>query len=652
MAAREIAGGLASLGIGAGECVCILAQTRLEWVLCDVGLALAGAVSVPIYPSSTPEQCAFIIKDSGARTVIAEDAAQLDKLVPLLAQIPNLRLIYMVWEPSEGSHTLPRSGSGGLSPPSPTRSWEPSEGSHTLPRSGSGGLSPPSPARSWESSEGSHTLPRGCAAGTAGRLPTRLDGDLAIGRVEVQAPTLENVLSAVRSAGGAVPLSLAAVRQVGQAWLAGHAAELDRRAAEVGPDHVFTIVYTSGTTGRPKGVVLTHRNMVESFASVIRAFDLRDTDVQYLFLPLAHVLGREVEWAPILAGASITFSAGSARIKFDLVDVRPTFMTGVPRVFEKLHAAITTAAGQGSWPKRALVGWGFKVGARYAAALRRGEPPSLGLRIKHALADRLVLSKLRARLGFHRCRFLISGGAPLSAEIAEFFHSAGLLVLEGYGLTETTAAAFVNRWNRYRFGTVGPAIDVVQYRIAEDGEILMRGPSVFTRYHNNPTATAEAIDREGWFHSGDIGHVEDGFLSIVDRKKDIIVTAGGKNVAPQMIETALAAHCPLISQVVVFGDSRPHCVAIMTPSELAARRFGGGNLAHAAAQPELRAALQDAVAAVNRTLAPYETIKNFAILPADFSEAAGELTPSLKVKREVVKSRYGQIVDGLYEKPG
>jgi long-chain acyl-CoA synthetase len=449
-----------------------------------------------------------------------------------------------------------------------------------------------------------------------------------------------------------VPLSLAAVRQAGQAWLAGHAAELDRRTAEVGPDHVFTIVYTSGTTGRPKGVVLTHRNMVESFASVIRAFDLRDTDVQYLFLPLAHVLGREVEWAPILAGSSITFSAGSSRIKFDLVDVRPTFMTGVPRVFEKLHAAITTAVGQGSWPKRALVGWAFSVGARHAAGLRRGEPPSLGLRIEHALADRLVLSRLRARLGFDRCRFFISGGAPLSAEIAEFFHGLGLLVLEGYGLTETTAAAFVNRWNRYRFGTVGPAIDVLQYRIAEDGEILMRGPSVFTRYHNNPTATAEAMDSEGWFHSGDIGHVEDGFLSIVDRKKDIIVTAGGKNVAPQMIETALAAHCPLISQVVVFGDNRPHCVAIITPSELAARQFGDGNLAQAAAQPELRVALEDAVAAINRTLASYETIKNFAILPADFSEAAGELTPSLKVKREVVRSRYGNIVDALYEKPG
>jgi long-chain acyl-CoA synthetase len=561
-AAREIAGGLASLGVGVGDCVCILAQTRLEWMLCDVGLVLAGAVSVPIYPSSTPEQCASIVKDSGARTVIVEDVMQLDKLVPLRAKIQDLRLVMM-------------------------------------------------------------------------------DGG---------EPGTKDPASVVKNAGSDSPLSLAALREAGRAWLAGHAAELDRRAAEVEPDHVFTIVYTSGTTGRPKGVVLTHRNMVESFASVIRAFNLRDTDLQLLFLPLAHVLGREMEWAPILAGSSIAFSGGPSRIKFDLVEVRPTFMAGVPRVFEKLHAAITTATGQGKGLKRALVGWAFRVGARHAAGLRRGRPPWFGLRMEHALADRLVLSKLRARLGFDRCRILISGGAPLSAEIAEFFHGLGLLVLEGYGLTETTAAAFVNRWNCYRLGTVGPAIDVIQYRIAEDGEILMRGPSVFTRYHNDAVATAEAIDAEGWFHSGDIGRIEDGFLNIVDRKKDIIVTAGGKNVAPQMIETALKAHCPLVSQVVVFGDSRPHCVAIITPSETAARQFGEGSLARAAAQPELRAAVEDAVTAINRTLASYETIKNFAVLPADFSEAAGELTPSLKVKREVVNSRYGHIVDALYKK--
>jgi long-chain acyl-CoA synthetase len=570
---REIAGGLVAAGVGVGEPVCLLAQTRLEWVQCDVGLVFAGGFSVPIYPSNTPEQCAAIVRNSGASTVIAEDAGQLAKLVPLLAQLPKLRFVYM--------------------------------------------------------------------DGDSSAVPA--DGRPAI--------RLEAVLADVACAGGTPPISLAALRQAGQAWLADHGEELDRRLAEVGPDHVFTIVFTSGTTGQPKGVVLTHRNMVEAFGAAIRAFDLRDTDTQYLFLPLAHVLGREMEWAPIIAGCTVAFSAGPARIKSDLLEVRPTFMAGVPRVFEKLYGAIQAAMEKATGPKRVSLAWAFKVGTRHAAALRRGEVPSMGLRMVYALADRLVLSKLRARLGLGRCRFLISGGAPLSAEIAEFFLGLGLLILEGYGLTETVGAAFVNRWNCYRLGTVGPAIDVLEHRLAEDGEILMRGASVFTRYHNNPEATGEAIDAEGWFHSGDIGQIEDGFLSIVDRKKDLIVTAGGKKVAPQMIENAFKIHCPWVSQMVVFGDKRPHCVAIVTPSEAAARQFGGGDLARAAVQPELRAAVSVAMGALNQTLAGYETIKNFAILPVDFSEAAGELTPSLKVKREVVLYRFGSVVDGLYDKP-
>jgi long-chain acyl-CoA synthetase len=564
--AREIAGGLVNLEVGIGEVVCILAQTRLEWVQCDVGLVFAGAVSVPIYPSSTAEQCATIIRDSGATTVVAENPAQLEKLVPLLAQLPKLRLIY-------------------------------------------------------------------------------IDGDSSAG------VSLDEILAAVAKSGLVAPISLATLRHKGQAWLVDHPQELDRRLGKVGPDQIFTIVYTSGTTGQPKGVVLTHRNMVEAFAGAIRAIDLRDTDTQYLFLPLAHVLGREMEWAPMLAGSAVVFSAGQARIKSDLLDVRPTFMAGVPRIFEKLYAAIQTAAGHGRGLKQALLAWAFKVGARRAAVQRRDKSPSISLRMAHALAEWLVLSKLRARLGLDRCRLMISGGAPLSAEIAEFFHGIGLLILEGYGLTETVGAAFVNRWNCYRFGTVGPAIDVLEHRIAEDGEILMRGPSVFTKYHNNPGATAEAIDGEGWFHSGDIGQIEDGFLAIVDRKKDLIVTAGGKKVAPQMIEHALKIHCPWVSQMVVFGDKRPYCVAIVTPSENAARHFGDGDLARAAAHPDLRRAVADAMARLNQALAGYQTVKNFAILPVDFSEAAGELTPSLKVKRDVVQSRFGSVVDSLYDKP-
>jgi long-chain acyl-CoA synthetase len=549
-AAREIAAGLCSLGLGGGERVAVLCQTRVEWVLCDVAIAMAGLVSVPIYPSSTPAQCAFLLADSGAKAVVAENAEQVAKLASIVREHPGMHVV-VIDEPEA----------------SPTES----------------------PA-----------------------------------------------------------LSLAALRQAGRAWNGTHPDELEQRTTTVKPGDCFTIIYTSGTTGQPKGVVLSHGNLVASCESGVRAFELRPTDVQYLFLPLAHVLGREVEWAPLIVGSEVVFAESLARIKFDLVEVRPTFMAGVPRIFEKLYAAVQAGTAQGGRAKRALVHWAFGVAARYSAAQRTGRRAPLGLRTSHALANRLVLAKLRKVLGLDRCRFLISGGAPLAAEIAEFFHSAGLLILEGYGLTETTAAAFVNRWNHYRFGTVGSAIDVIEARLAADGEILLRGPSVFASYYRNPEATAEAFDRDGWFHTGDIGTMADGFLRIVDRKKDIIITAGGKNVAPQKIENALKAHCPLISQVVVFGDKRSYCVALMTPSEPAAREFGHGDLAKAAAAPGLRQAVEKAVAEINAGLAGYETLKAFALLPADFSEGSGELTPSLKVKREVVASKFAQEIAKLY----
>lgn len=551
-AAREIGAGLLSLGLGSGDRVALLCQTRLEWLLCDVAIAMAGLVSVPIYPSTTAEQCAFILDDSGARAVIAEDDQQIGKLIALRTKQPSLHLI-------------------------------------------------------------------GVDAAAAG---SRADEE--------------------------APRSLAELRQAGAAWLSSNPGELDKRADVVKPGDCFTIIYTSGTTGQPKGVVLSHANLVASCESAVRAFNLRPDDVQYLFLPLAHVLGREAEWAPIIIGSEVAFAESMARIKYDLTEIRPTFMAGVPRIFEKLYAAVQAGTQQGSWLKRRLVRWAFGVAARHSAAIRAKKAVAFGQRLAFGIADKLVLSKLRKRLGLDRCRFLISGGAPLSSEIAEFFHGAGLLILEGYGLTESTAAAFVNRWNNFRFGTVGLAIDIVDFKLGSDGEIFLRGPSVFASYYRNAEATAEAFDVDGWFHTGDIGVVEDGFLRIVDRKKDILITAGGKNVAPQKLENALKAHSPLVSQVVVFGDKRSYCVALVTPSEPAVRQFGCGDIAKAAASPELRAAIDKAIAEVNSTLSNYETVKSFAILPADFGEASGELTPSLKVKRDVVASKFASTIAGLY----
>jgi long-chain acyl-CoA synthetase len=555
-AVREIAAGLLAAGLERGDRVALLCQTRLEWLLCDVAIAMAGLVSVPIYPSSTAEQCAFIIDDSGARVVIAEDNAQIAKLVSVPAKQQPVRILRI--EDAAGAPEIGR--------------------------------------------DGAHEETR----------------------------------------------SLAELRQAGAAWIAAFPGELERRADAVGPSDCFTIIYTSGTTGQPKGVVLSHANLVASCESAVRAFNLRPDDVQYLFLPLAHVLGREVEWAPIIVGSEVAFAESLARIKYDLAEIRPTFMAGVPRIFEKLYAAVQAGTQQGSPVKRWLVRWAFGVAARCSAAIRAKRSIALGLHLAFGVADTLVLSKLRKRLGLDRCRFLISGGAPLSSEIAEFFHGSGLLILEGYGLTETTAAAFVNRWNNFRFGTVGPAIDVIDFKLADDGEIFLRGPSVFAAYYRNPEATAEAFDAEGWFHTGDIGVMEDGFLRIVDRKKDIIITAGGKNVAPQKLENALKAHSPLVSQVVVFGDKRSYCVALVTLSEPAARQFGAGDIAKAATSPELRSAIAKAITEVNATLASYETVKSFAILPADFGEASGELTPSLKVKRDIVASKFAATIAGLY----
>lgn len=550
-AAREIAAGFIALGLRPGDRVCLLSQTRLEWVLCDVGILLAGGVTVPIYASNTAEQCEFIIRDAGAKVLLIEDDGQRDKLLPLRDRLFTV------------TGAVQLAGTGANS------------------------------------------------------------GDF------------------VRP--------LAALRASGRDWLGAPGNDLDAQAETLGPESMFTIVYTSGTTGVPKGVVLTHENLTSAICSAIRAMHVNDNDEQYLFLPLAHILGRELEWAGIESGYVTTFSRGTASIKDDLVATHPTFMAGVPRIFEKFYAGVQGALGQGSAIKRRLAAWAIGVGRARAAAARAGRGGGGGP--GHWLADKLVLSKLRARLGLDRCRFLISGGAPLAAEIAEFFQAAGLLVLEGYGLTETTSAAYLNRLDRFRFGTVGPALDVVETKIAEDGEILMRGPSVFRQYYNNPAATAESVEPDGWFHSGDIGVIEDGFLRITDRKKDLIVTAGGKKVAPQPIENALKAASPLVSQVLFYGDKRPYCVALVTLSEEAAKRFGGKSGPELAEAADLKAALQKDIDTVNAKLASFESIKRFAILPQDLTEASGDLTPKLSVKRKVVIDKYRAVLEELYKKP-
>ena len=571
---RATAAGLVALGMQAGDRVCVLAQTRMEWLLCDLGALFAGAIVVPIYPSSTPAQTAHIVRDAGARAIVAEDAAQLEKVLPLLLTGLDLVLIYI-----EGDAKLERPGPDG-------------------------------------------------------RTHVKLDDVLAQVPREARARVIswEDLLTRGRA----------------HATLPDGAAVLARRSEGVALDDPFTIIYTSGTTGSPKGVVLSHRNLLSGCLSAIRALTMRQEDVHYLWLTLAHVFARQVAWVSLIEGQTIAFTSGIARIKDDLVDLRPTFFAGVPRVFEKFHSGVKITLKQGSAARQRLAAWALKVGQRHSVSLQRGKPEAGLAAFEYRLADKLVLSRVRQRLGLDRCRFLVSGGAPLATEVAEFFHAIGVLILEGYGLTETTAACFVNRMDRYRFGTVGPAVDVIDCKFADDGELLLRGPSVFRAYHGDAEATAAAIDGQGWFHSGDIGVLEDGLLRITDRKKDLIVLAGGKKVAPQVLETALAVASPLIGQALVYGDRRPYCVALVTPSEEATRRLGSGDVAAAAKHPDLLAAVKAAVAAVNGTLASFESIKSFAVLGEDFTEENGQLTPSLKVKRKVVIERHLSIITGLY----
>ncbi|HET6283701.1 MAG TPA: long-chain fatty acid--CoA ligase [Polyangia bacterium] len=568
-AAREIAAGLVAQGVVPGDRICLLSQTRLEWLLCDVGILLAGAVTVPIYASNTAEQCEFIVRDAGAKVVVVEDAVQLDKLVPLRHRLFTVMSL------------------------------------------------------------------------------VHIAGDGTLEKADARGRTVVTVAEATQGAADFVQ-SLEGLRAAGRAWAGAHPGQLESHAGAVGPDSMFTIIYTSGTTGNPKGVVLTHENLTAAVASAVRAMTMRESDEQYLFLPLAHVLGRELEWAPIEIGCITAFSEGILKIKDNLVEIRPTFMAGVPRIFEKFYAGVQAGMTQGSPTKVKLVAWAMRIGKEASQKQRTGKVVGPWLALRRALADRLVFSKLRAKLGLDRARFLLSGGAPLAAEIGEFFHATGITILEGYGLTETVAAVFLNRLDRFRFGTVGPTLDIVEVKIAADGEILLRGPSVFRQYYNNPAATAEALDGDAWFHSGDIGVLEDGFLRITDRKKDLIVTSGGKNIAPQPLENAIKTRSALVSQALVYGDRRPYCVALVTLSEEAVKRFGNGNPGKVSQSPDLRAALQKDIDGLNANLAPYETIKRFAVLPQDFSEAAGELTPSLKVKRKVVIEKYQSAIDDLY----
>ena len=470
-------------------------------------------------------------------------------------------------------------------------------------------------------------------------------------------PTLETVVliqGSARAVEGSRRIRLLdwqGLRRLGRERSASGLLEL--RLGQVTPEDVATIVYTSGTTGSPKGVVQTHGNHLAALDMVAQASGVREGDVHLLFLPLAHSFARMEGFLGIRLGLTTAFAESIDRLPDNLREVSPDFLCSVPRVFEKVYARILSGVGAGPPLRRRIFHWAIGVGRRASRLEREGRALPVRLRAERALADRLVFGKLRAALG-GRLRFCVSGGAPLAAEIAEFFHAAGILILEGYGLTETCPILASNHPDAFKFGTVGRPFHGVELRIADDGEIVARGPNIARGYYRKREETAAVFGADGWFHTGDVGEIDaEGFLRITDRKKDLIKTSGGSYVAPQHIENLLKGD-PFVSQALIEGDRRPYPVALITlnSDELAklARELGLGDkpAAELVRHPAVMDRVRRIVDGVNAHLASYAQVKRFAVLPGDFTQDGGELTPTLKVKRRDVRAKYADVIESMY----
>jgi long-chain acyl-CoA synthetase len=443
------------------------------------------------------------------------------------------------------------------------------------------------------------------------------------------------------------------LRRLGRDNLERLKSDLAGRVAEVTPADIATIVYTSGTTGPPKGVVQTHGNHLATLDSAAKMAGIESGDTHLLFLPLAHSFARLESFIGVHRGLITAFAENIDKLRDNLPEVKPHFICSVPRVFEKVYAGVIAKADAGSPLKRKIFYWAVRVGREVSKLQQAKKPVPIGLALKHRIAQKLVFSKLHEALG-GRLRFAVSGGAPLSKEITEFFHAAGILILEGYGLTETCPSLTFNRLDNFRFGSVGQAQPGIEVKIAPDGEILGRGANIAKGYFKKPEATAEVFLPDGWFATGDIGHLDgDGFLYITDRKKDLIVTAGGMNIAPQNIENLLKGD-PFISQAMVHGDKRPYPVALITlnPDELGkfAREQGVLNTdpATLVKHPKVVERVARIVEERNGELQSYAKVKKFAILPGDFTVENGLLTPTLKVKRKVITEKNRELLDSLY----
>jgi long-chain acyl-CoA synthetase len=472
--------------------------------------------------------------------------------------------------------------------------------------------------------------------------------------IKSECPALEYVVT-IESGAPAEPgyLSFHQVVDKGRPTLEMSPGAFEQRAARVKPEDVATIIYTSGTTGEPKGAMLTHSNFVSNVVACCNVVPISGEATAISFLPLSHVFERMLDYAYLYRHASIAYAESIEKLRDNLLEVNPHCFGAVPRVYEKVHARILERVEKGSGLKKKIFGWALRVGRERLGFQERGEPVPSGLALRARLADRLVFAKIRHALG-SRFRFAVSGGAPLSRDLAEFFLGAGVTIYEGYGLTETSPVIAVNGPEAWRLGTVGRPIPGVEVKIAEDGEIVTRGPHVMKGYFQKPAATAEAIDGDKWFHTGDIGKIDaDGFLSITDRKKDLIVLAGGKKAAPQPIESELKKS-PFIGLPIVIGDRQKFLGALIVPNFDRLKEWVAGsgrkpNWAMIDADHEIRRLYQREIDAYNADKPHHEQIRAFALLPQDLTIEDGSITPTLKVKRRILENRYQSLIEAMYQ---
>jgi long-chain acyl-CoA synthetase len=551
---RRLAAGLLSLGIEPEQRVGIVSNTRYEWILADLAVMCAAGATTTVYPSTNPEDTAYILRDSECRVVFAEDYDQIAKVTLHKNELPHVTKV------------------------------------------------------------------------------VTFDGAADTDWV----------------------LSLDDLAELGDVYLAEHPDVIDQTAKSIAPDALATLIYTSGTTGRPKGVRLRHRSWVYEGAAIQAQDILGEDDLQFLWLPMAHSFGKVLLSTQLACGFATAVDGRVDKIVDNLGVVKPTFMGAAPRIFEKAHGRIVTMQAAEGGAKEKLFKKAFEVGIKVDRLKREGKSVPLPLKLQHGLFDRLVFSKVRDRFG-GRVRFFISGSAALNQEIAEWFNAAGILILEGYGMTENAAGATVNHPDDYKIGSVGPALPGSEIRIGDGDEVQIKGPHVMEGYHNLEEETARAFTEDGWLRTGDKGSIDaDGFLTITGRIKDLFKTSGGKYIAPSAIESKFKAVCPYASQFLVFGDQRNYCVALITldPDAMAgwaeANGMAGASYTDIVRSRQVQEMVAGYVDELNSRLNRWETIKKWEVLDHDLTIESGELTPSMKVKRNVVQDNHQARIAALY----